>query len=170
MRAKKQGKMARQKTPEQRRRYSRQIGRSEASGTADIERGLVPDSGVSTYSRPSVEGGLDAPSLGGGAPRGWSLFSKDNAQAIIAILAGVGLLVGATVYISGMKTDIRENSVAIKALEKTQDSFGAAIRQEIQRVERGIEKRLDEMMIFFRGRSTKGSGGEISGNKVEDKK
>lgn len=166
-RAKRPGKPARQKTPEQRRQYTRQIATVEGSSTADLDLGFAGQALDSTVSAPSPEQALETPPV---PPRPPRRSKKINWTGIMAAIAGIGLVAAAVAYVVSMKSDIASNAATIRSLERSQESLGTTLRHEIQRVEAAFERRLREVMSYFRGRSPADSEREIKNTKEREKK
>lgn len=147
------GRPARQKTPEQRRQYLRQIASREASATADIGAG-IGGTEESTTTPPSIEEGIPVgagpPGPGGPGRWGWMIA---RAPVIGTVLLGIGMLAGAILYIADMKSEITGNTAAIRGWERSQENLEARLRREIDRVESFFEKRLAELVNFLRGRT-----------------
>lgn len=150
------GKPPRQKTPEQRRQYVRQIGSRETSGTADM--GFeIPVADDSTASIPSIveEVPVGAGVRGNGGSSWWGGMTA-AATLIASGVAAVGMLGGAILYITNMKSEIAANTAAIKSLEKSQENLEAGLRREIDRVENVLERRLGDLLTYLRGRPAAG--------------
>jgi len=138
--------MAKRRAPSWNRGAPRPTSR-ERSGTA----------GTDFLGSQSVEGTSDIPT---GESTQYSRLPEPrpkwqfpiSGSMLSAILAGVVILGTGVVYVTSLKTDIAVTSSELHALQKSHDTWTAVIREQIKRIEDGIDKRLGELGSMIQAR------------------
>lgn len=128
--------------------------RTEASATADLDLGSTTT--IESTWDPAQPGRADfrqIPPPQGGRGRAWPRVTSGWAGVIIAGILAVGSIL---LYVARMNTDIAVNSAKVDALQKSQDTWTANLREDIRRVETSVTTRLVEISRLVDGLVGKG--------------
>ena len=145
----------REKTLEERRAYHQRLGTQTAS-TTETQGFSLGSASNSTSRRPSVDDddglGVIEPSSGA-RPR--SQANGVNWTAVGTVVAIVGLVGGAVLYVENIKSHMQVTETRITSIEKARDVAETALRRDLQRIEGAVERRLGEILALFRDGSRK---------------
>jgi len=120
----------------------------DVSGTADLDFTGARTVDATWEPTPSSDATF-APITEPRTPRRPLQFSAGWVSAIIAGLGALG--VGFT-YVAAIKTDVAVVSTRVDALQKSHDGTATNLRDEIRRVENGLELKLSRLLELLSGR------------------
>lgn len=123
--------------------------RPGSSGTADIDFGAART--VDSTWDPGQPQRANYVPLPPPPERARRTFSV-SASWISVILVALGLIGSAIAYIGGMKGDLAVAGAKIEALQKSQDSWIANVRADIQRVETSLDAKLNHLSDLIQAR------------------